>query len=141
MAGGNTKIELKQLSDYKFECVNAIGKTAIIDGPESIGGSDDGVRPMEMILMGLGGCSSFDVQRILKKQRVPIEDLKITVDGTRADETPSVFTDIVVTFTAKGNVPEKKLQKAIELSMDKYCSVSKMLGATVNITHQAVIIP
>lgn len=139
MAAGTTQIKLNQIDNYKFECVNSAGKSAIIDGPASIGGGDDGVRPMEMVLMGLGGCSSFDVLNILKKQRVDIQDLQIIVDGTRADEVPSVFTEIVVTFKAKGQFPIKKLEKAAELSMEKYCSVSKMLGATVKISHQCLL--
>ena len=137
MATGITKIELNQIGSLKFECINSAGKSAIIDGPSAIGGTEDGVRPMEMILMGLAGCSSFDVLSILKKQRVAIEDLHIAVEGHRADEVPSVFTAIDLHFTAKGDVPMKKLEKAVELSMEKYCSVSKMLGATVEIRHHS----
>jgi putative redox protein len=140
MAGGITRVELNRVGSLRFQCVNSEGKSAVIDGPSLMGGEDDGVRPMEMILMGLAGCSSFDVLNILKKQRIEVQDLKIEVEGKRAETIPSVFTDILVRFIVKGDIPQTKLDKAIKLSMEKYCSVSHMLSASVSIHHESVII-
>lgn len=130
-----TEITLKRVSGFKFEAENSIGKKAILDGPEKIGGTDDGVRPMEMVLMGLAGCSSFDVLHILQKGRQEVEDLDVKVSAERADAVPSVFTKINLHFIVSGKVSEKRVSQAVELSMEKYCSVSAMLSKSVEITH------
>lgn len=130
-----TEISLKRLSGFKFEAVNSLGKTAVLDGPEKIGGTDDGVRPMEMVLMGLAGCSSFDVLHILQKGRQNVEDLDVKVTAERADAVPAVFTKIHLHFIVSGEVSEKRMQQAVELSMEKYCSVSAMLSKSAEITH------
>ncbi len=135
-----TEISLKNLGDFKFEAINSQGKSAILDGPAKIGGTDDGIRPMEMILMGLGGCSVFDMISILRKQRQEVESIDIKVQGERAETVPSVFTKINVIFEAKGKIDPKKLQKAADLSMEKYCSVSKMLESSVEITFETKIV-
>jgi putative redox protein len=135
-----TEISLKNLGDFKFEAINSQGKSAILDGPAKIGGTDDGIRPMEMILMGLGGCSVFDMISILRKQRQDVESIDIKVQGERAETVPSVFTKINVIFEAKGKIDPKKLQKAADLSMEKYCSVSKMLQSSVEITFETKIV-
>ena len=135
-----TEISLKNLGDFKFEAINSQGKSAILDGPAKIGGTDDGIRPMEMILMGLGGCSVFDMISILRKQRQEVESIDIKVQGERAETVPSVFTKINVIFEAKGKIDPKKLQKAADLSMEKYCSVSKMLQSSVEITFETKIV-
>ena len=88
---------------------------------------------MELLLVSLAGCSAVDVLHILQKGRLPIEDLKIVVDGTRKDEIPAVFETIRLDFIATGDFPLAKLERAVELSMEKYCSVAKMLAPTVNI--------
>jgi putative redox protein len=92
---------------------------------------------MEMMLMGLGGCASFDVMKILRKSRQPVEDCIANIEAKRADEVPSVFTDIHIHFVIKGGgVKEAQVKRAIELSAEKYCSASIMLGkGGVNITH------
>lgn len=130
-----TEVSLKRISGFKFEAVNSLGKTAVLDGPEKIGGTDDGVRPMEMVLMGLAGCSSFDVLHILQKGRQNVEDLEVKVQAERADAVPAVFTKIHLHFIASGEVSEKRLKQAVELSMEKYCSVSAMLSKSAEITH------
>jgi putative redox protein len=131
----DVEIKLKRVKNCNFEAVNADGKTAMIDGPPSIGGENKGVRPMEMVLMGLAGCSSMDLLLILEKQRQKPEDIDVTVKGTRVDAVPSVYSDIHMHFEVSGEVTEKKLQKAADLSVEKYCSVVKMLEPTVKITH------
>lgn len=135
-----TEINLKRISGYKFEAVNSLGKTAILDGPAKIGGTDDGIRPMEMLLMGLAGCSGFDVLHTLEKGRQNVEDLDISVQAERADAVPAVYTKINVHFKVSGDVTEKRLEQAVSLSMEKYCSVSAMLGKTAEITHTTEIV-
>ena len=130
-----TKIKLNQLDNFRFEATNSLNKKVILDGPQSIGGGDNGFRPMEMILIGLAGCSSFDVISILKKSRQPIENLKVEVEGKRVDAVPSVYESIHLNFKAPQSVSETHLQKAIKLSVDKYCSVAHMLNKGCKITY------
>lgn len=112
------------------------GHTVTIDGPPALGGENAGVRPMELILLGVGGCSAMDVMHILKKARQDIQDCRIEVDGTRAETEPKVFTDIHLRFIVSGNdLNEKHVARAVQLSAEKYCSASIMLSASVNITH------
>ena len=134
------EIKLKRLSNCKFEAINRDGNTAIIDGPPALGGQNEGVRPMEMVLMGLAGCSSMDLLLILGKQRQNPEEIDVTIRGTRVDAVPAVYSDIHMHFEVSGEVSEKKLQKAVELSVDKYCSVVKMLEPTVKITHSCKVV-
>lgn len=129
------EVKLKRVKNCNFEAVNSGGQVAMIDGPPSLGGEDKGVRPMEMILMGLAGCSSMDLLLILGKQRQNPEDIEVTVKGTRVDEVPAVYSDIHMHFEVSGEVDLKKLQKAADLSVEKYCSVVKMLQNSVKITH------
>ncbi len=111
-----------------------------IDGSPEIGGEGLGVRPMELILMALGSCSSLDLVSILKKQRQEIEDIQIEVEGQRREEIPSIFTSIHMTFKLKGNLDEVKVNKAAELAVKKYCSVHDMLVAGgVTITYSVKI--
>lgn len=130
------RIELKQLDDaFHFEAVSETGNIALMDAGENIGGSNKGVRPMQMLLMGLGGCSAIDVVMILKKQRQVISDFQITIDGEReVDKEPSLWKTIQIHFKLKGEIDKEKAERAVQLSMDKYCSVSKTLeiaGATI----------
>ncbi len=133
-------ITLNRKSGALFEAQNDRGQSIVLDGPADIGGVDGGMRPMEMLLVSLAGCSAVDVLHILQKGRQPIEDLRITVDGTRKDEIPAVFERIHLVFEAGGSVPLAKLQRAVDLSMEKYCSVSKMLAPTVDITAEAKVL-
>jgi putative redox protein len=135
-----TEINLKRIEGLKFEAINSLGKTAILDGPEKIGGTNDGLRPMEMLLIGLAGCSSFDIIHILQKGRQEVEDFDVNVKAERADAIPSVFTDIHLHFKASGKLSQKRLDQAVELSMEKYCSVSAMLGQSCKITHSCEIV-
>lgn len=121
-------VKLEKSGVVQFKATNAQGKMVLIDGPPSIGGSAEGATPMEMVLMALGGCSAMDVLTILQKQKQPVEDLRIEVEGVRAPSYPRVFTHITVTFVARGQVSAEKLSQAIALSAEKYCSVSAMLS-------------
>jgi len=131
------KATVRWLDDVMFLAESGSGHAVTIDGPESEGGRNIGLRPMEMMLMGLGGCASFDVMKILRKSRQPVKDCIANIEAKRADEVPSVFTDIHIHFVIKGvGVKEAQVKRAIELSAEKYCSASIMLGrGGVNITH------
>ncbi len=127
--------------DAKFVGQSGSGHQVTMDGPPDHGGKDLGPRPMEMLLLGLGGCTSFDVMSILKKSRQDVTDCVAEITAERADEIPSVFTKIHVLFTVKGNnLKETLVKRAVELSAEKYCSASIMLEkAGVEITHDYVI--
>lgn len=127
---------LKWAGGAAFVGLSSSGHKVVIDGPPEGGGRDLGPRPMEMILLGLGACSSYDIVSILKKARQEISAVEIEVDGKRADSIPSVFTDIHLHFRVAGrNVSERQVEKAVRLSAEKYCSASIMLGKAANITH------
>ncbi|OZB82054.1 MAG: peroxiredoxin [Halothiobacillus sp. 13-55-253] len=109
----------------------------MLDGSPEIGGRNLGARPMEMVLMGLGGCTAIDVMVILGKQRQPVEDCWIELDAERADvAAPKVFTKIHVHYVVKGSgLDPKQVERAVKLSAEKYCSVSAMLKGSVDITY------
>jgi putative redox protein len=112
------------------------GHGVVIDGAAEIGGRNLGVRPMEMILMGLGSCSAMDVLSILKKQRQQITDCVIEIEAQRRDELPKVFTEIHLHFIITGHdLKANYVKRAVDLATEKYCSVSAMLETTVKITH------
>lgn len=136
------RIELKQLDDaFHFEAISETGNIALMDAGENIGGSNKGVRPMQMLLMGLGGCSAIDIVMILKKQRQKISDFQITIDGEREEgKEPSLWKTIQIHFKLKGEIDKKKAERAVQLSMDKYCSVSKTLEiAGASITYKVSV--
>jgi len=132
------KIQLKRQNQaVHFLATNATGNEVNIDGGPTSDGENKGARPMELLLMGIAGCSSIDIHLILKKMRQQVDDLQIEVEGQRAeDEVPKVFKKIHITFDFKGDLKEGKVRRAIDLSMEKYCSVSKMLEKTAEITYQ-----
>jgi len=123
------KVALKRVdSDFHFEASGGSSVAVHIDASEAAGGHNLGARPMELVLMGLGSCSAIDIISILKKQQQQIDDFQISIDATRRDdETPAIFKEVTVTYNVKGNIDETKLKKAIDLSVTKYCSVSKIL--------------
>lgn len=125
---------------YHLVATNAQGNTASFDANESIGGENKGMRPMEMLLASLASCSSIDVIAILNKQKINPEKFEVEITGERVDAIPAVFKKIHVKFISSTDVEESKLKRAIELSMDKYCSVTKMLEGSVEITHSYKII-
>lgn len=134
-----TKVSLNQIKNFKFEFKSPSG-SAILDGPTSIGGDDDGLRPMELVLGGIAGCSSFDILSMLRKSQQPIENFQVKITAHRREEVPKIYTDVHLLYLVWGDVEEKQLQRAIKLSMEKYCSVTKMLEQSVNIHTQYEIL-
>ncbi|MEA5405510.1 OsmC family protein [Arcicella sp. DC2W] len=139
------QVELVRIDDaFHFQANGMSGVPVDIDAAENIGGHNAGSRPMELLLMGLGGCTAIDVILIMKKQRQIIEDLKISVSGERVkiegtEMTP--FRKINIHFKFKGNIVEEKAKKAIELSMEKYCSATAQFSGSAEITHTFEIEP
>ena len=123
------RIELKRLDDaFHFEAISETGNISYMDAGENIGGHNKGVRPMQMMIMGLGGCSAIDIVLILKKQRQIIDGFDITIDAEREQEKePSLWENIQIHFKLKGKIDVVKAERAVQLSMEKYCSVSKTL--------------
>lgn len=118
------------------------GHAVVMDGPPEAGGRNLGVRPMEMLLLGMGGCSSFDVMSILKKSRQAVESCEAFLDAERADQEPKVFTKVKLHFVIKGRgLKEAQVKRAVELSAEKYCSATIMIGrAGVEVSHSYEII-
>ncbi|MCG8379844.1 MAG: OsmC family protein [Proteobacteria bacterium] len=125
----------------KFIGESSTGHEVIMDGPPEGGGQDQGPRPMEMLLLGTGACSGYDVVSILKKSRQTISSCEVQVSSERADTDPKVFTKIHLHFKLSGNgLKDKQVERAVSLSAEKYCSASIMLGATAEITHDYEIL-
>ncbi len=137
------KVELVRVDDaFHFQASGSSEAQVSIDAAEAIGGKNAGVRPMELLLMGLGGCSAIDVILILKKQRLQIDDVKVSVSGEREKiegTEMSPFRKINVHFDIKGNVTEEKAERAIKLSMEKYCSATAQFAQSAEITHSVSI--
>ncbi len=130
------KARIKWVQDATFVGESGSGHAVVMDGPLEHGGRNLGVRPMEMLLLGLGGCTAFDVIHILKKLREPVTDCVVELSAERADEEPKVFTRIHVHFVVTGRgLADKKVARAVQLSAEKYCSASIMLGKTAAIRH------
>ena len=135
------KCRVKWLDHMTFVGESGSGHAVVMDGAPEHGGRDMGIRPMEMLLLGVGGCTAFDVVSILKKSRQAIVDCEVRVDSERAEEIPKVFTQIHIHFIVSGKgLDPGKVEKAVNLSADKYCSASKMLGKTAEITHDFEIV-
>lgn len=131
------KIRLKRtIPPFQMEAENETGNRVQIDASPSIGGAGAGARPMELLLMGLAGCAGIDVLSILQKQRQVVDDFFIEVDGEReTGKDANLFVKILIHFECKGQVEEEKLKRAIDLSLEKYCSVAKTLEKTASITY------
>ena len=130
------------LENVAFEAKSESGHSVVMDGSAEYGGENRGPRPMELLLMGLGGCASFDIVTILKKSRQEVTHVECQLTAERANSIPAVFTKIHLHFVVKGKaVKEKQVAKAVELSAEKYCSASKMLSdGGVEISHDFEII-
>lgn len=130
------KVNLKKRSALHFEASNEEQQLVNIDASPEAGGGGNGVRPMQLLLMGLGGCSGIDVVNILQKQKQTIEDFNISVEGERnQDAIPSVYRKIQLVFSFKGNLDREKVKRAVSLSVEKYCSVKAMLDKTAEINY------
>ncbi len=136
------KANIKWVDGVMFVGESGSGHAVVMDGPPDAGGRNMGVRPMEMVLLGLGGCTSFDVLTILQKSRQDVVDCQAELSAERAEGTPAVFTKIHVHFVIKGrNLKEAQVKRALELTAQKYCSASIMLErAGVEISHDYEIV-
>ena len=130
------KARIKWVQDVMFVGESETGHAVVMDGAPDIGGRNLGVRPMEMLLLGLGGCSAIDVMLILKKSREAVDDCVVEIEAQRAAQDPKVFAQINVHFIVTGRaLKEATVKRAIDLSAEKYCSASIMLGKTAVMTH------
>jgi len=133
---------VKWVDGAQFIGESGSGHSVIMDGPPDHGGRNTGVRPMEMLLLGLGGCSSFDVISILKKSRQKVTDCSVVIEAERADAVPAVFTKIHLKFTVSGSeLKAAQVERAVALSAEKYCSASIMMEAAgVEVSHSFDIV-
>lgn len=130
------KSTVKWTGQASFEAVSGSGHKIVLDGPPDAGGQNLGPRPMEMLLLGLGGCTTFDVVYILQRGRHDVTHCEVEIDAERADEPPKVFTKIHLHYKVAGKgLTEAAVARAITLSAEKYCSASIMLGKTADISH------
>jgi len=132
---------LKLNSGACFDIDVSSGHSITIDGSPEIGGENRGARPMELVLAGLGGCTAMDVLEILKKSRQQVTDVQIKLNAERAEKPPRVFTQIDIHYLVSGyNLREKTVQRAVDLSAEKYCSASIMIGKTATLRHTVEIV-
>ena len=135
------KARVKWIEGMSFLTESGSGHAVVVDGAPEAGGRNLGPRPMEMVLMGTGACTSFDVMLILKKSRADVRDCVVDITSERAETDPKVFTKIHMHFTVMGHqLKAEVVKRAIDLSAEKYCSASIMLGATAEITHDFTVI-
>lgn len=136
------KATVKWLDGAMFIGESGSGHSVVMDGPEDLGGRNMGVRPMEMLLLGVGGCATYDVMSMLKKSRQKVVDCRVELQAQRADAVPAVFTSINLHFVVTGaGLKESHVKRAVELSAEKYCSASIMLDAAgVEISHSYEIV-
>lgn len=135
------KARIKWVEEVSFLGESESGHAVLMDGPPAGGGRNLGPRPMEMLLLGTGACTAYDVVNILKKSRQQITDCVVDVQSERADKDPKVFTGIHLHFIITGkNLRREQVERAILLSAEKYCSASIMLGKTAKVTHDFEII-
>ena len=130
------KTRITWLEDMTYVAQSPSGHALVIDGPPELGGHNLGPRPMELLLMGMGGCTAIDVVNILRKARQELRGCELQIDAERADSDPKVFTTIQVHFILTGkSLSAKHVERAIHLSAEKYCAASIMLGKTAQISH------
>ena len=135
------KARVKWVQDRTFLGESGSGHSVVMDGAPEAGGRDLGVRPMEMLLLGMGGCTAFDVVEILQKGREPVEDCVVELDGDRSEEIPKVYTRIRVRYIVTGTgLNPAKVERAVKLSAEKYCSATIMLAKTAEVTHEFEIV-
>ena len=135
------KARVKWVQDAMFIAESGSGHAVVIDGPPEGGGRNLGVRPMEMLLMGTGGCTAYDVVHILRKSRQPVEDCVVEIEAQRAEQEPRVFTHIHIHFIVSGRgLKDSAVKRAVDLTAEKYCSASIMLSKAVDITHDYEVV-
>jgi putative redox protein len=130
------KARIKWVENVSFIAESGSGHAFLMDGAPEGGGRNMGPRPMEVVLMGTGGCTAYDVVHILRKSRAPVTDCVVEIDAERAEEDPKVFTKIHFHFVVTGTgLKPAQVERAVHLTAEKYCSASIMLGKTAAITH------
>lgn len=134
------KATVKWLDNRVFVGQSGSGHAVVMDGPPEAGGQNLGPRPMEMLLMGMGGCASFDVVSILEKMQQPVQGCTAELTAERAESEPKVFTKVNMHFKIEGAVDLTKAERAVKLSAEKYCSASIMIGKTAEVTHSFEVI-
>lgn len=135
------KARAKWVEGMAFMGESGSGHAVIMDGAPEYGGRNLGIRPMEMLLVGLAGCTGFDVVQILKKGREPVTGCEVEVEAERADTDPKVFTKIHLAYRVSGpGLSQAKAERAVTLSKEKYCSASIMLGATAQISYSLDVV-
>ena len=136
------KARVKLIDGVAFMAEAGSGHAIVMDGAPEAGGRNLGVRPMEMVLMGLAGCTAFDVVHILRRGREKVADCVVEVEATRAATDPKVFTDIHLVYTVTGDgLSRDKVERAVKLSKEKYCSASIMLAKTARMTASFTLVP
>jgi putative redox protein len=134
------KATIRWAGGASFEGTAGSGHSVVMDGPPEAGGENRGCRPMELLLLGLGGCTAFDVVAILRKARQPVTGCVVEVAAERADRAPKVFTRIHLHYRVSGDaLSPKQVERAVSLSKEKYCSASIMLGKSADLTHEVTI--
>ena len=135
------RARVKWLDNMSFVGESGSGHSVVMDSAEEYGGRNLGLRPMEMLLLGLGGCTAFDVMVMLKKARQAVVDCEVELSAERSEEIPKIFTKIHVHFIVTGKqISENHVKRAVSLSAEKYCSASQMLAKAAEITHDFEII-
>jgi putative redox protein len=134
------KARVKWVQDVMFVGESGSGHALVIDGAPDAGGRNIGFRPMELMLLGLGSCSAFDVMMILKRGREQVTDCVVELEGQRAETDPKVYTSVELVYKVAGkNLDRSKVERAVNLSAEKYCSASKMFSMTAKLTHRIEI--
>lgn len=134
------KTRVKWIDGMAFMGESGTGHALVMDGAPEYGGKNLGPRPLEMLLLGLGGCTAFDVVMILQKGRQPIEDCQVEIEAERAEDHPKIFTKIHMRYLVKGRgLSAEAVNRAVELSVEKYCSATHIINKTAAMTHEVVI--
>jgi putative redox protein len=131
------RVQLEQIGTAAFEATSPGAEKLVVDGAPEIGGQGRGMRPMELLLASVASCSAMDVLHILRQQKQPIEHLAIEIEGSRADAVPSPFVKMNLVFIARGDIDEHKLQRAVGLAVEKYCSARATLSTGVEVSWEA----
>ena len=135
------KITLRRKSaPFHFEATNDRDMVVSMDSSRNIGGLDKGASPMEMILMGLGGCASIDLGLILSKQKQTLDDFELKIIGERDDTPAKAFKSIQLDYTLYGNLDESKIERALDLTLNKYCSVALSLSKSITVSYSFKVI-
>ena len=135
------RAEIRHVAGLTFAGKADSNHWVVMDGPTAFGGFEGGTKPMELLLIALGGCTGMDVVSLLQKMKVKFEDFRIEISAERKEEHPKVFTKVHIKYIVRSSEPKEKIEKAVELSQKKYCSVSAILRQTAEITYECDVRP